>query len=108
MDNGSNLPLGERTHRALVHAARLKSEADKLEKLAKRVLAQIVIHAEGKSHAEREAHARIDPKYIAAEDAAITAATEANVARANADGMQIKFEAWRTEQSTRRAEMQLR
>lgn len=106
--DGSNLPLGERTHRALVKAAQLKSDAERLDKLAKRVLAQLVIHADGKSHAEREARARIEPKYIAAEDAAIEAATAANIARAEADGLQVKFEAWRTEQSTRRAEMQLR
>lgn len=100
--------LGQRCHDALLRAARAKSEAERLAKLAKRVLAQCFIHAVGRSAAERDAIARNDVQYIRVEDALIEAETAANLARAEADGLELRFEEWRTTQATARAEMNLR
>lgn len=105
---GHNRSLGERCADALEEYARAKSDAERLSKLAKRVLAQCFIHAEGKNAAERDAQARVNPKYIAIEDDLIRAETDANMARAKADGLQLQFEEYRTRESTRRAEMQLK
>lgn len=105
---GSNRTLGERCHDALLKAAETGSEARRLKKLSERVLAQITLVQDGKSHAEREAKARCDMRFIAAEDAYVTAETAANIARAEADGLQVRFSEWQTLESTRRAEMQLR
>jgi hypothetical protein len=105
-DAGSNLPLGERVHRALVEAANIKIIALAKRKLAERVYDRILLDQEG-SIAVKEAKARIHEKFIAVEDAALKAESEAIVAKAHADGLAIRFEQWRTEQATTRAEMQL-
>lgn len=104
----SNLPLGEQVHNALVAAAKSASEALRLEKLAKRVMAQLMIVSDEKSAAMREAAARADLKYTSVEDAWIQAETTANIDKAEAEGLKVRWETWRTEQSTLRAEMQLR
>ena len=104
----SNLPLGEQVHIALVAAAKSASEALRLEKLAKRVMAQLMILSDEKSVGMREATARADFKYTNAEDAWIQAETTANIHKAEADGLKIRWETWRTEQANTRAEMQLR
>lgn len=104
----SNLSLGEQVHRALVSAARLKVEGMKARKIADRSFDRILLDQEGKNIAEREAKARIHAAYLSLDDAAIEAESKAIVAKAHADGLQIEFEQWRTQQSTARAEMQLR
>lgn len=104
----SNRSLGEQCHDALLKAAETGSEAKRLKKLSERVLAQLTLAQDGKSHAEREVKARCDMRYIAAEDASITAETDANKARAEADGLHVRFSEWQTLESTRRAEMHLR
>lgn len=104
----SNRTLGERCHDAMLVAAQSESEARRFKKLSERVLAQITLAQDGKSHAERETKARCDIRFIAAEDAYIEAETRANVAKAEADGLRIRFEEWRTHQATTRAEMSLR
>lgn len=104
----SNRSLGERCHDAMLKAAETSSEARRLKKLAERVLAQITLAQDGKSHAERETKARCDVRYLSAEDACIAAETTANLAKAEADGLQVRFEEWRTLQATHRAEMNLR
>lgn len=104
----SNLPLGEQVHNALVAAAKVQSEALRLEKLAKRVMAQLMIASDEKSAGMREAAARSDLKYTAVEDAWIQAETDANIAKAEADGLKIRWESWRTEAANTRAEMNLR
>lgn len=104
----SNRTLGEQCHDALVAAAKSGSEARRLKKLSERVLAQITLSMDGKSHAERETKARCDMKYIAAEDAYLEAERTANLEGAEADGLKVRFEEWRTNQATTRAEMNLR
>lgn len=104
----SNLPLGEQVHDALVAAAQRQSEALRLEKLAKRVMAQLMIVSDEKSAGMREAAARSDLKYTVAEDAWIQAETAANIAKAGAEGLKIRWESWRTEQANERAAMTLR
>ena len=102
-----NQSIGEQCHAALIAAAEASSEALRLKSLAKRVFSQLVINAEGPISL-REHAARADIKYIAAEDAYITAQTAENIARAHADSAQIAYEIWRTNAATSRAEMNLR
>lgn len=106
-DTADNLPLGERCHRALVQAARVKVEALTARKLAERVYDRILLDAEG-SIPVREAKARVHEKFIAAEDAALKLESDAIIAKAHADGLQIRFEEFRTQAATSRAEMNLR
>ena len=103
----SNLPLSQQCADALEDSARAESEAIRLEKLAKRVFSQLVINSEGSVNI-REHLARAHLKYTEAEDAYITAQTAANLARAKSDGLRLRFEAWRTEESSERARMNLR
>jgi len=102
-----NQSIGEQCHAALIAAAEAKSEALKLERLAKRVFSQLVVSMTGPI-SQREHAARADIKYISAEDAYITAQTAENIARAHADSAQIRYEIWRTNAATSRAEMNLR
>lgn len=105
--DGSNLPLGEQVHRALVKAAEAKVAALRARKLAERVFDRILLDQEG-SVAVKEAKARTHEKYISVEDAAIETESAAIIAKAEADGLAVRFEAWRTESATARAEMNLR
>lgn len=104
----SNRTLGERCHEAIVEAAKRKTEALRLRKLAERTYDRVFLSSEGKNIAEREAKARVHVSYLSADDAALEAESEAIVAKAEADGMQVRFEEWRSRQATDRAEMQLR
>ena len=99
--------LGGRLAEALQKAANLSSEALRLERLAKRVYAACYIAAEG-TVAEREARARTALKFTEAEDAYISAQHAANVAEAEAEGLRVRFETFRSLNATRRAEMQIR
>lgn len=103
----SNETLARQIEAALLDAARAKSEADRLERMAKRKLAELRLRADGKSADDREAWARTHTHYVDAENQYIEAASKANLARARADGLQIRFDEWRTEQATKRAEMNL-
>lgn len=105
--NISDKPLGEQCHNALVTAAELKNVAMLLRKKAERILDQVFLMSDG-SIEVRKATARDSKHHRDAEDGALEAETRANIAKAEADGLQIRFEHWRTEQSTRRAEMTLR
>jgi trehalose-6-phosphatase len=104
----SNRTLGERVHDALVKAAEAKSEADRAEKLAKRIFSQLVIDLPGSSVASKEHAARTHPTYVKYEDEAIQRATAANIAKAEADGLDIRFKEWQSKHATERAEMNLR
>jgi hypothetical protein len=108
MHDGSNRSLGERVHDALVEAAQLKNEAFKLERKYKRTLKAHIIVAEGKSFGERETKASVQGIVTEAEDAWIAAQLLANTAIAEADGLQIQWESWRTNQANDRAAMNLR
>ena len=103
----SNRSLAEQTADALVRAAEAKAIADKLERLTKRVYSQLVISGEG-SVAHREHAARCHPKYISIEDEWVSANTVANVAKAEADGLELQFKEWQSRNATNRAEMGLR
>jgi hypothetical protein len=106
--SGHNRSLGERVHDALVEAAQLKNEAFKLERRYKRTLKAHIIVAEGKSFGKRETRASVQGVVTEAEDAWIAAQLLANTAIAEADGLQIQWESWRTNQANDRAAMNLR
>jgi len=104
----SNRTLGERVHDALVTAAERKAEAMRLRRMAERYFDIALLKATGKNADERKANARQDPNYEAADTKATEAECAAIVAKAEADGLQIEFEEWRSKTATERAEMQLR
>ena len=103
-----NRTLGELSQDAPVHPARLKVEAMKARKQADRVFDRLVLESTGSSVSSREAEARSHPSYVGMDDIALEAESQAIVAKAKADGVQIRFEEWRTNQATTRAEMTLR
>lgn len=105
---GHNLTLGERVHAALVKSAEAKVAALKARKLADRVYDRLLIDAQGKNSGEREARARTDARYVSVDDAAIEAESAHILVKADADGLAIVFEQWRTNSATARAEMSLR
>lgn len=107
MDISNNLSLSEQVHRALVNAARLKVEAMRAKKIAERAFDRILLDQEGKNIAEREAKARIHATFLSLDDAALEAESKAIIARAHTEGLQCRFEAWRSENATNRAEMAL-
>lgn len=102
-----NRPLGELCHDAMLAHAKAQSEAMRLERLRKRKFAELFLRTEG-SVAQREALARTNPAYVEAENAWVQAESAANLAKAEAEGLRLRFEAWRTAQATTRAEMNLR
>lgn len=101
------MELGDKYATALLDAADKKSEALKLERLAKRFYAACYLSAVG-TVPEREAKARTNPEFERAEQEWITAEHEANIAEAKVEAMKVKWESWRTLESTKRAEMSLR
>ncbi len=103
-----NTMLGQKYHDALIRAAEAKNEALRAERMKKRIFAQVILRVEGKNAQEREAQAITHSEYQRFEDAWVEAETKANVAKAEADGLAVMFEAWRTQQATARAEMQIR
>lgn len=106
---GTNRTLGERIAEALQAAAERKAAAFRAERLYKRVFAQVLLMTtDAKNVAEREARTATSPAVIEAEDRWISAQTLWNIAQAEADGLQVQFEEWRTREATNRAEMNLR
>ena len=86
--------------------ARLNGEADRLEHMRKVKLGEIVNQIGGPiGKAEHQAHAHLDYKIHI--EAMTAARTQANIARAQMDAMRLRFEAWRTVNATRRAEMKV-
>ncbi len=104
---GDNQSLGERTHDALVKAGGLKGEALRCERMYKRKRRQHFLHQKG-SVAERDALVSEIGDVQADENAWIAAETAWNIAKAEADGLHIRFNEWQTENATRRAEMNIR
>lgn len=104
----TNRTLGERVHDALVYAAELKADAMRERRRAERTLDISLLKATGRNADERKASARQDPRFEEADVKATEAECKAIVAKADADGLQVVFEQWRTEESTKRAEMNLR
>lgn len=97
----------EKYRLAVLAAAKSKAEAMKAEKLAKRVYSACYLSAEGPV-AEREHKARTNDEYKRFEDEWIAAEHEANIAEAKVDAMRLSADIWRTAESSRRAEMQLK
>lgn len=107
MQLGTNHTLGELCHDAMLKHAGTQNEALRTERLRKRMFAELFLRGDG-SVAHREAMARTNPAYIEAEEKWVQAESAANMAKAEADGLRLRFEAWRTEAATTRAEMNLR
>lgn len=104
----SNKTLGEQCHDALLAAAEKKNAALTTERMSKRIFAECFIRADGKNIEERKAVAGMSEAYSNAEDRRIEAESAHNLAKAESDGLQIRFSEWQTMESTRRAEMTLR
>ena len=103
----SNQPLGAQCHDALVVAAESKNIALLLRKTADRILDQVFLMSEGGIEV-RKVTARQSEEYRMAEERAMEAETQANIERAEADGLEVRFKEWQGLNSNRRAEMQLR
>lgn len=97
----------ERLEIALEEAARDKSAADELEEIRKLSLSQIVVSIGGPV-AKAEHEARASSEYADMTEKLCAAKTKANMSAAKVKGMEARLEAWRTAESSRRAEMQLR
>ena len=104
----SSMTIGEQCHDALVEAAKAKATALRARKMADRTFDIALLKATGANAEARKAAARLDPVADAAETEAIEAECAAIVAKAEADGLQIQFEQWRSKQATDRAEMTMR
>lgn len=103
-----NRTPGQIAHDAILGAADAKNEALIAEKTAKRMFAACFIAADGKNLEERRANANLADAYIHATNVEMDKAQAANIAKAKADAAELLFEEWRTNASTRRAEMNMR
>ena len=81
-------------------------EARRLEKLEKVIFSEIVNQAEGPI-SKAEHAARGSEAYRKHVLEMVQARTDANAVKAELEGMDKKWETWRTLQATRRAEMKL-
>ncbi len=83
-------------------------EARRLEKMEKILFSELVNQSNEKAVSKAEHWARDHERYRNHVAEMIAARTEANVTKAKLDAKEMRFEAWRTAQATRRAEMQIR
>ncbi len=104
---GTNRTLGEQCHDALVKTGEAKAKAFSNERLYKRQRAHVYLAAQG-TVAVRDALARTNDVVVAAEDLWIKAEMDYNLLRAESDGLNVRFEEYRTQAATTRAEMTLR
>ena len=88
--------------------ARLDGEARMLEKMEKILFSELVNQSDESSVAKCEHWARGHVTYKDHVLKMVDARTQANLGKADWDVTQMKFEAWRTQQATTRAEMNLR
>lgn len=102
-----NRSPAELYHAALRDAAEAQNRATVADKKAKRIWSQCYLMAKGAVE-ERKALASTNPAYTAAEDAWLEAATAANIAKAEAEGVGAEFEWHRSMEATKRQEMNLR
>jgi len=91
-----------------VQWAKEDGEARRLEKMEKIVFSELVNQSNETSVAKAEHWARDHRRYRELVEQMIGARTIANVTKAKLDAKEMRFEAWRTSQATRRAEMNLR
>ena len=92
---------------ALVDQAKLEPEAKRQDDQRKIILAEIINHTEGPI-ASRPNIALATDRYREACDSLKEARTKANLADAKVKWMETRFEAWRSRNATKRAEMQLK
>lgn len=89
---------------ALVEQAQLEPEAKRMDDHRKIVLAEIINHTEGPV-ASRPNLAMATERYRRACDDLKAARTKANLADAKVKWMETRFEAWRSRNANKRAEM---
>ncbi len=106
-DYGTNRSLGEQVHDALVECGKHKADAFEFERLYKLKRKYVFLGTKG-TVAEREALAATQDEVKAAELKWMDAEKKHILARATSDGLDKRFEEWRTKESTRRAEMNIR
>lgn len=96
--------------RLFIEAGQAKVRAEQLDYRRKSVRAAMFVKhkASVKSAAEAAELAECDPVYELAKQDWFAAAMEAETLKARAEGRRLRFEAWRTNQSTMRAQMNLR
>lgn len=96
--------------RLFVEAGQAKVRAEQLDYRRKSVRAAMFIKHKAcvKSAAEAAELAECDPVYELAKEDWFAAAMEAETLKARAEGRRMRFEAWRTANATKRAQMNLR
>lgn len=104
----SNQTLGQQYYDACVKAAEKKNDAFRLKKLMERTLAECMIRSGEKTDSKQKNKALLNQLYIDAESNYIVAQSQANVAQAEADGLEVMFKCWQSEQATTREEMKIR
>lgn len=104
----SNLTLAEQAADAIEAAAKAKTEALRTRKLADRIFDRVLLDQSGGSMDQRRAKASLHPSFQSADDTALEAESQAIITKAKADGIMVRFEAWRSENATDRAKMNLR
>jgi hypothetical protein len=100
----------DEAERLFVQAGQAKVRAEGMDLRRKRVRATLFVKYKGDGHAAgaSEQMAEADPVYeLACADWEATA-MEAETLRAQAEAKRLRFEAWRTQESTKRAQMNLR
>ena len=85
-----------------------QAAAEMYEETKKSVLAQLMSDCGGSSHAERERMALATELYQSHIEQMVSARKEANKARVRYDSLKVLAEMRRTQESTRRAEANLR
>lgn len=100
----------EAAERLFVEAGQAKVRAEQLDYRRKSVRAAMFIKhkASVKSAAEATEMAECDPVYELAKEDYFAASMQAVTLQAQAEAQRMRFEAWRTANATRRAQMNLR
>lgn len=93
-----------------VQAGKARAKAEQMDERRKRIRATLFVkyRGDGKGSAESEQFAMADPLYEAACTDRDMAAFDAEELRAKMEARKLSFEAWRTANATRRAQMNLR
>lgn len=100
----------EDAERLFVSAGQAKVKAEAMDLRRKRVRAALFVKykADGNAAGASEQMAEADPVYELACADWENAALDAETLRAQAEGKRLRFEAWRTQSATARAQMSLR
>lgn len=98
------------TESLFVQAGQAKVKAEQMDYRRKRVRATLFVKykADGNAAGASAEMAEADPVYELAVNDWAAAAMEAETLKAQAEAKRMKFEAWRTANATRRAQMNLR